>query len=86
MGTKGTGKSKGAAPKKTAGTKAASNERIQELVTKAIEGIESRLNAQDDPLGIGDYIKVMQLQKDIEDEQPREITVTWVDPESRDEK
>jgi hypothetical protein len=30
---------------------------------------------------LGDYIRLVQLQKDLDDEQPKEITVTWVDRE-----
>jgi hypothetical protein len=66
--------------------KAASSDRIENLVAQAIDGIESRLTAGKDTLGIGDYIKVMQLQKEIEEEQPQEITVTWIDPEKQKEK
>ena len=63
--------------------KAASNLRIAKLVAEAISGIEKRLLNQKDPPTIGDYLKLMQLQKDIEHEQPREIKVTWVEPESK---
>jgi hypothetical protein len=89
MATKRPGKKKASAKTKTKSTstkKAASSQRIAKLVTKAIEGIESRLNDESDPLGIGDYIKVMQLQKEIQEEQPKEITVTWVDPAPKREK
>ena len=65
---------------------AASQQRIAELINKAIGGIESRLAEDQTPLSIGDYLKVLQLQKELEDEQPHEVTVTWVDPESKKEK
>ena len=91
MATKRPGKkqtpSKKRTPSKRGSTKkTASSHRIAKLVDKAIEGIESRLNDEDDPPGIGDYIKVMQLQRDIEEERPKEITVTWVDPEPKKEE
>jgi hypothetical protein len=30
---------------------------------------------------LGDYIRLVQLQKELEEEEPGEITVTWVDPD-----
>jgi hypothetical protein len=56
--------------------------RIKHLVEEAIEGIERRLSDEKSPPTIGDYLKVMQLQKEIEDEVPKEIRVTWVEPET----
>ena len=86
MATKRPGKKQASKRGSTSRRKTASSRRIAKLVTKAIEGIESRLNDEKDPPGIGDYIKVMQLQKDIADEQPKEITVTWVDPTPKNEE
>ena len=30
---------------------------------------------------LGDYIRLVQLQKELDDEEPKEIKVTWVEPE-----
>ena len=65
-------------------TKAADKDekrRIKKLVLEAINGIERRLSDEKAPPTIGDYLKVMQLQKEIEDEAPKEIKITWVEPE-----
>jgi hypothetical protein len=65
-------------------TKAADREekrRIRHLVKEAIDGIEKRLSDPKAPPTIGDYLKVMQLQKEIEEEAPKEIKITWVEPE-----
>jgi hypothetical protein len=56
--------------------------RIRNLVDQAIHGIEKRLANKKQPPTIGDYLKVMQLQKEIQDETPKEIKVTWVEPET----
>jgi hypothetical protein len=62
--------------KRTAGKK-----RIENLVAEAILGIEKRLSDENAPPSIGDYLKVMQLQKEIEEDAPKEIRITWVEPE-----
>ena len=56
-------------------------EQIEKLVEEAIQGIQKRLADEKSPPSIGDYLKVMQLQKEIEEEAPKEIKVTWVEPE-----
>ena len=72
----------GSAPKRRVEPKnKESKERIEKLVEEAIQGIEKRLSDQKSPPTIGDYLKVMQLQKEIEEEAPKEIKVTWVEPE-----
>ena len=70
--------------KRKDGRKAASQKRIADLIDKAIGGIETRL-AQDKELTIGDYLKILQLNKELEDQQPQEVTVTWVDPEPKND-
>jgi len=78
-------KSKNKYPKANQGSEGkqapASKLRIEQLVTDAIGGIEKRLKDEKTPPTIGDYLKVMQLQKELEEEQPKEIKVTWVTPE-----
>ena len=64
--------------------KASSRQRIVELIEKAIDGIEKRLE-KPESLTLADCLKVMQLQKELEEEQPEEVTVTWVEPGSKKE-
>ena len=33
---------------------------------------------------LGDYIRLVQLQKGLEEEEPKEIRVTWIEPEETD--
>jgi hypothetical protein len=54
--------------------------RISDLLDKAIVGIEARLNAQDFKPTMGDYLKLLQMEIDLEQEEIREIKVTWVEP------
>jgi hypothetical protein len=52
-----------------------------ELIEKAIHSIEDKLESNELKATIGDFIRLLQLQKELQDEQPREIKVTWVDHE-----
>jgi hypothetical protein len=54
--------------------------RLAHLISKAREGFEQRLNGNDIKLTLADYLKIVQLEKEIDDGEPREIKVTWVDP------
>ena len=47
-----------------------------------LEGIEKKLQKQDLKVTLADYIRLVQLQKELEADEPREIRVTWVDRES----
>ena len=56
--------------------------RISELLASAIQGIEERLKSSEFKVTLGDYLKLLQLEKEMEEEAPTEIKVTWVEPES----
>jgi hypothetical protein len=56
-------------------------QRKAEVVEQIIEKVEQRLGDGEMKATLGDYIRLVQLQKELEDEEPGEITVTWVDPE-----
>jgi len=51
-----------------------------DLVEKAIQNIEEKLGASDVKATFGDFIRLLQLQKELQVEQPREIEVTWIEP------
>jgi len=52
--------------------------RMSILLEKAIAGIEERLKAKDFKPTMGDYLKLLQIEKEIEQEEATEIKVTWV--------
>lgn len=56
--------------------------RIAELLKTAIEGMQTRLTSGDFKPTLGDYLKLLQLEKEMEEGGPTEIKVTWVDPAS----
>ena len=47
-----------------------------------LESIEQKLKGKDLKVTLADYIRLVQLKKELEGEEPREIRVTWVDRES----
>jgi hypothetical protein len=55
-----------------------------EVVEQLLERVEQKFGEGDVKATLGDYIRLVQLQRELEDEEPGEITVTWVDPEKTD--
>jgi hypothetical protein len=49
------------------------------VVRKLLKTVEEKLSRDDMKASLGDYIRLVQLQKELDDEAPREIKVTWVD-------
>lgn len=51
------------------------------MVEVLLKKVADKLKSQDAKASLGDYIKLVQLRKELnEDEQPREIRVTWIEP------
>jgi hypothetical protein len=51
------------------------------IVKKLLEKVEKKLSEDEVKATLGDYIRLVQLHKELEEEQPREIKVTWVEAE-----
>ena len=52
----------------------------REKIQKLLGDIESRLEAESGKASITDYIRLLQLERELDDEDgPREITVSWVE-------
>jgi len=49
------------------------------LIRKAIQNIEDKLDSNDMKATIGDFIRLLQLEKEFEVETPRDIRITWVE-------
>lgn len=54
--------------------------RISELLANAIKGMEDRLKSPDFKPTLGDYVKLLQMEKEMEEGTAAEIKVTWVEP------
>jgi hypothetical protein len=50
-----------------------------------LEKVEKKLGTSV-KASLGDYIRLVQLHKELEDDEVREIKVTWVEPEGPAEK
>ncbi len=51
------------------------------MVEELIEKVERNLAKDDAKATVADYIRLVQLQKELEEDEPRDIEVRWVDPE-----
>ena len=51
------------------------------VVKKLLKNLEKKLTGDQVKASLGDYIRLVQLHKELDEESPREIKVTWVEPE-----
>jgi hypothetical protein len=65
--------------KKTGDSQEVATEKTLNLIRRLIEKIEQQLDLTDSRGSIADYIKLLQLQKELEDKRFRRIEVKWVD-------
>ena len=63
----------------TAGERNWSRGKLEKL-DELLAVIEAKLVSGEYRASIGDFIRLLQLRKELEDERPREITITWVEP------
>jgi hypothetical protein len=56
--------------------------KVSEVLTKAIAKFEGRITETNFSPSVGDYIKLIQLKKELEEatDEAKEIKVTWVEP------
>lgn len=50
------------------------------MVRKLLKKLEEQMGGGEMKASLGDYIRLVQLHKELDEESPREIRVTWVDP------
>ena len=51
-----------------------------ELVARAIQSFEKRLESDGVKATVGDFVRLLQLQKELNGAEPREIKITWIEP------
>jgi hypothetical protein len=59
--------------------------RVSAVVRKAVKKVETKMKAQDFKPTLAEFLKLVQLDKDLGGEEPKEIQVTWVDPTKSEE-
>jgi len=50
------------------------------IVKKAIESIEQRLQPETIRPALVNLLRLLQIEKELEHDEPREVRVTWVEP------
>jgi len=55
------------------------NKKKARVVQQILEKVEQKLNEGEVKATLGDYIRLVQLQKELEEEEPAEITVKWIE-------
>jgi len=60
--------------------------KVSEVLTRAIAKFEERITETDFSPSVGDYIKLVQMRKELEQatDEAKEIRVTWVEPLTSD--
>ena len=53
-----------------------------EVVRQMLKNVEEKLSKEDAKATLADYIRLVQLKKELEEDEPREIRVTWIERES----
>jgi hypothetical protein len=53
--------------------------RVMNLLTDAVKKMEAKFTADDFKPTIGDFLKLVQMEKEFGQEMAREIKVTWVE-------
>ena len=53
-----------------------------QVIKGVLEKMEKQMSDDGMKATMGDYIRLVQLHKDLDEESPKEIKVTWVEPKS----
>ena len=51
------------------------------LLERAIKAFEEKLGNDQVKATVGDYVRLLQLQKEMAADEPKDIEVTWVEPD-----
>ena len=54
--------------------------RVGGILEKVISNMETKLTKEEFKPSLADYLKLVQLEKEVGEEEPKEIKVTWVEP------
>jgi len=51
-------------------------------VRRVIENIQERIGADDCSFTVADLVRLLQIEKELAPDEPRKLTVTWVNPQT----
>ena len=54
--------------------------RVGDVLTSVVKKLEDQLTATEFKPSLADFLRLVQLEKEIGEEEPKEIKVTWVEP------
>ena len=54
--------------------------KVSELLTAAMMSFETGAQREFKP-SLAEYLKLLQMEREFDDDEPKEITVTWIEPE-----
>jgi len=54
--------------------------REKEVVRRLIKKMEAKLAMEEVKPTVGDFLRLLQFQRELEEEEPREVTAQWVEP------
>jgi hypothetical protein len=54
--------------------------RVSDTLERAIKSVEERIQANDFKPTIAEFLKLVQLSKELAQDDVKEITVTWIEP------
>jgi hypothetical protein len=57
--------------------------RVSETLDRAIQSVEERIQAKDFKPTIAEFLKLVQLSKELAQDDVKEIRVTWVEPAAK---
>jgi len=55
--------------------------RVDDLIKNAVKQFETKMAGYEP--SITEYVKLLQLEQEIAEDEPKEIKVTWVNPEAK---
>ena len=62
------------------GIKDSERARVSETLERAIKSVEERIQAKEFKPTIAEFLKLVQLSKELAQDDVKEITVTWIEP------
>lgn len=54
-----------------------------QAVKELLAEVEKKMAGEGIKASVADYIRLVQLQKELDEDEPKEIKVTWVEPETK---